>query len=129
MAVSSVTVEIKDQEYAITPFTAVKGLKLFKRVMTIAGPGLEHLGDEEGDITNVIAAVIKKFDEEPVEVLIQDLVKGVLCDNQEIIFATHFQANYGTLFKLVAEVIKVNFGNVFTEGGLVDLEDLGLTSQ
>ena len=44
--------------------------------------------------------VISKFDEEPVEQLIFDLVEGVQCNNEAIQFNSHFQGNYVHLYQI-----------------------------
>ena len=120
MAAESKKVTIGENVYTITPFTAVKGMGYLKRILKIAGPALEELTSEEVNVGAVINSVINKFDEEPVEQLVMDLTKGVLCNSEPLIFDTHFQQNYGELIELVTEVIKLNYNSVFQVGALVE---------
>jgi len=88
--------------------------------LKLVGPSLDNLEkkDEIGMAT-IISGIISRFDEEPVDLLIQDLVKDVTIDGRApIIFDTQFQANYGELFTLVKEVLTINYASVFTVGGL-----------
>ena len=124
MAVQTVKKEIGDHVYLITPFTAKKGLTILKRVLKLIGPALENMSKEDFDVGTLAAGVISRFDEEPVEQLIYDLIGGVLVDNHEINFNLHFQANYGDLLQLVSEVLKVNYSSVFSLGGF---EEINLT--
>ena len=124
MAVQTLKKEIGDHVYLITPFTAKKGLTVLKRVLKLIGPALENMSKEDFDVGTLAAGVISRFDEEPVEQLIYDLIEGVLVDNHEINFNLHFQANYGDLLQLVSEVLKVNYSSVFSLGGF---EEINLT--
>lgn len=124
MAVQTLKKEIGDHVYLITPFTAKKGLTILKRVLKLIGPALENMSKEDFDVGTLAAGVISRFDEEPVEQLIYDLIGGVLVDNHEINFNLHFQANYGDLLQLVSEVLKVNYSSVFSLGGF---EEINLT--
>ena len=120
MAIETKQVTIGNTTYWITPFTAKKGLAMLKRVLKLVGPSLDNLEkkDEIGMAT-IISGIISRFDEEPVDLLIQDLVKDVTIDGRApIIFDTQFQANYGELFTLVKEVLTINYASVFTVGGL-----------
>ena len=127
MGIETKKVTIGEHTYWITPLTAKKGLQMLKRVMKLVGPSLEQLGSEDINIGLLVSSIIERFDEEPVDVLIQDLIKDVTIDGTNpIIFDIQFQANYGELFTLVKEVLTTNYSSLFQLSGL-DFQ--GLQSQ
>src|SRR5690554_4584419 len=105
---------IEGEEYMITQFGAVKGVKLAKRVAKLAGPVLSaFVGQEEG-LMAVIEKVLLSLDDVDFENLAVELMSGVTKNNMALNFDMEFAGRYHVLIKLMMEVIAFNYGSVFT---------------
>lgn len=117
---------IDGETYRIQPFPAFKGLIYLKKLTKIVGPSVATMignGEDslEGEIDpeKAVALLVQNFEGDGVETLIKDLMAAVTKNGQPLIFDIEFQAAYDKLFKLVLEVVKVNYGSVFQLGGLL----------
>ncbi|AGR89485.1 tail assembly chaperone [Pseudomonas phage PAK_P5] len=74
-------------------------------------------GSKEGagslDIATLVSKVVERIDEVEVEKMIIGMMTSVSKNNMEINFNEEFSADFGKLFQLVTEVVKLNFGSVF----------------
>jgi hypothetical protein len=116
----------EETEYRIQPFPAFKGLVILKKLTKILGPSMTTLiGGSDGteidgsNIDKAIELLVENFDGDGVETLVRDLVKSVTKNGQPVAFDIEFMADYGKLLKLVAEIVKVNYGTVFQLGGFL----------
>lgn len=120
-------ITIGDDEFRIQPFPAFKGLVILKKLTKIIGPSFTKLmSSSEGgniDLGNAEGAVellVANFEGDGVESLIKELILSVTKNGQPLSFNIEFMSDYGKLFKLVAEVIKVNYASVFQLGGFLN---------
>jgi len=132
---------IDDQEWTVVQFGATKGLKIATRLMKVlSGPLGKAVSGFEGNLLdakiNVNAAALGEAisnmgatldPEEIVELTHLLLVDNVRCDGEELnqrSFDKVFRGRYGTLLKVVAFVVEVNFQVPLT-GWLASLGDRG----
>ncbi len=129
MVIEDKVLTIEGEEFRVSPLPAFKGLVYLKKLTKIIGPSIaaafgtdeEKAKLEEGsfDVKSAVELLVENFDDDSVEVLIRDFMKTVTKNGQPINFDIEFMADYGKLFKLVTEVVKVNYGSVFQLGGLL----------
>ena len=114
---------IDGNTYNITPIPAMKGLSYLRRLGKLLGAPLATMMndnggadkvDGEGSLQKAVQILVDNMDKEDVETLITDLLKTVTKQGQPLNFTIEFTKNYGKLFKLVKEVVEVNFGSLFT---------------
>ena len=118
--------EFNGKKYIIKAFKGRKGLQLKVRLLKVASPMLEDLqllGDADDTKSNdAIFKLIKKLVEETktdeVLSILEELMTCVSTENGDVDFDTEFQKNYVSLYKLSAEVIKENYGDVFSALGM-----------
>lgn len=121
--VLSKVVEINGKTYIIEPFYGIKGLKLKVEVSKLIAPvfnGELAISQEEGDMSTVLNAIKTLIESNPTDKLIsviQELITGVRTEKGKIDFDIEFQKNYMTLYKLIYEVIKENYDDVFSQLG------------
>ena len=126
MIIEDKVIEVGGEEFRIQPFPAFKGLVYLKKLVKIVGPSLASALGEDGEVKEgslnldkAIELLVQNFDGDGVETLIKDLIKSVTKNGQPLNFDIEFMADYGKLFKLLTEVIKVNYGSVFQYGDLL----------
>ena len=126
--IEDATLTIEGEVFTISPFPAFKGLKYLKQITKIVGPsvailfaegGKDNVVEQLGSPDKAVELLVQNFEGDSVENLIKELIKSVTKNGQELIFDLEFQADYGKLFKLITEVVKVNYGSVFQAGGLL----------
>jgi hypothetical protein len=127
MPVGTTTVIIEDTEYQIAQFTATRGLRYLKQLTQLLGASIAELFTE-GDVktqtvsadglTKAVELLVENMDKVNFEVFIKDLLSATTVNNREINFDMEFAGRYNVLFELVFEVVKFNFGSVFTKGVL-----------
>ena len=122
MPVSTKTVSINDTEFQIAQFTATRGLKYFKLITQLVAPSFSELqiAQESGEgLTKAVTLLVENMDKVGFETLVKDLLSQTTKEGKEIMFDLEFAGAYDTLFELIMEVVKFNFGSVFTgKGGL-----------
>ena len=76
---------------------------------------LESLMDKEISevIGPAITALVPKLQEKEVQQRCRDIVAEVLHEGRQIVYDVHFQGRVGHLFKLMAEVLKVQYKDFF----------------
>lgn len=117
MAIQQKEIELNGDKFLITTFPAMKGMNYLKRLTRLVGPAM-MAANGEGDVLEgksamqvAVEALVDATDKVGVEQLILDLLSGTTLGGKEINFDQYFSANYGTLFKLLFEVLKLNYGN------------------
>lgn len=117
MAIQQKEIELNGDKFLITTFPAMKGMNYLKRLTRLVGPAM-MAANGEGDVLEgksamqvAVEALVDATDKVEVEQLILDLLSGTTLGGKEINFDQYFSANYGTLFKLLFEVLKLNYGN------------------
>jgi hypothetical protein len=114
MAIGQKQVTIKDTEYLLTHFPAMRGTRILKQLTKILGPSLVAMqGDGEDKIGNALRTLFDNLDQN-VEQLIVELVSSASKGSVGINFDMEFAGEYDKLFLLVKEVVEFNFGSVFT---------------
>jgi hypothetical protein len=129
--IHSTEVHIDGQLYAFTHFPATKATKLLTRLMKMIGEPLSLFASAgglnaelSGDlIGRAVTALGMKLDENEVERTVKDLLEGVRCNNQFIVFDTHFAGRVGHLFKVLAAQLKFQYEDFF--GGLAQIQSIG----
>lgn len=118
--------EFNGKKYIIKAFKGRKGLQLKVRLLKVASPMLEDLqllGDADDTKSNdaifkVIKKLVEETDTDEVLSILEELMTCVSTENGDVDFDTEFQKNYVSLYKLSAEVIKENYGDVFSALGM-----------
>ena len=124
---SDIDFNIDGDSYTIQPIPAMKGLSYMRRLTKVLGASLAALFSEaqgiegaveEAGLQKAVELLVDNMDKEDVEQLIVDLMKTVLKDGKPLNFNSEFTADYGKLFKILVEVVKVNFGSLFQLSGI-----------
>ena len=118
--------EFNGKKYIIKAFKGRKGLQLKVRLLKVASPMLEDLqllGDADDAKSNdaifkLIKKLVEETDTDEVLSILEELMTCVSTENGDVDFDTEFQKNYVSLYKLSAEVIKENYGDVFSTLGM-----------
>ena len=118
--------EFNGKKYIIKAFKGRKGLQLKVRLLKVASPMLEDLqllGDADDTKSNdaifkLIKKLVEETDTDEVLSILEELMTCVSTENGDVDFDTEFQKNYVSLYKLSAEVIKENYGDVFSVLGM-----------
>lgn len=117
MAIQQKQVNILGTDYLITHFPAIRGTRILKQLTKILGPSLVAMqGDAEDKIGQAMHALFENLDN-GVEQLLVELVSTCSKGSVGINFDMEFAGEYDKLFLLVQEVVKFNFGTVFTQLG------------
>jgi len=127
MPVGTKNVVIGDTEYLIAQFTTTKGLKYLKQLTQLVGPSFAELfaSTDQKDqsvsvdgLTKAVELLVDNMDRVNFETFVKELLCQTTVNNREINFEIEFAGKYDTLLELLIEVIKFNFGSVFTKGVL-----------
>lgn len=105
-----------DKSYLINSFRGLKGMKLLTKVSKYIVPFVTFFTDQsisDDFIISEITTLLDGDNAEQVFNLIVELVAEVTVDGMVINFDTEFECNYDTLFKLVYEVLKLNYFESF----------------
>lgn len=147
MAVETKEVTVGDKTYMITMFPATTGLKHMHQlikllgasmaaVMSDAGTDLKDVTANPGDLSaKMIQAAVEQFIADMDNVDTVDLIKSLLLaaypqnGNQPVAMDLEFAGNYGAMFQLVLEVVKYNFGSVFSTSGFDLAAQIGINPQ
>jgi hypothetical protein len=117
MAISQKQVTIKETEYLITQFPAMRGTRVLKQLTKFIGPFFAAMQVKDGqkgvDMTAALNVLFENLDQN-VEQLIVELVSTCSKGSVGINFDMEFAGEYDKLFLLVQEVVEFNFGSVFT---------------
>ena len=118
--------EFNGKKYIVSAFKGRKGLQVKVRLLKVASPMLEDLqslADEDDKKSNdaifkLIKKLVEETDTDEVLSILEELMTCVKTENGDVDFDTEFQKNYVSLYKLSAEVIKENYGDVFSALGM-----------
>lgn len=114
---------IDGSTYAVSQFSATKSLKMFHRLGKMIGPAFGALtgGAALGDVANAnvsaesfgaaIKALFDACDETVFERTVKDLLETTTKDGKPINFDLDFSGNIGSLFKVLAFVLEVNYSD------------------
>ncbi|QMV49879.1 MAG: hypothetical protein [Mu-like cryoconite phage AB09] len=111
------TVEVDGATFEVTQFSATKGMKLLTRLTRILGEPLSVLmADENAEVQKALPEAVKslitRLDEDEVVDTVKQLLTGVrLRGEGELQFDTFFAGKFGMLFKLLKEIIMVQYGD------------------
>lgn len=119
-------VDVNGKKYIIEPFKGRKGFKLKAKLLHVLSPALESfktdsVNDNVSEIGLVIGAlqsVIEKSDSDEIFDVVEELISGVKTEAGAVDFDTEFSQNYTVLYKLMKEVIEVNYKDVFSLLGI-----------
>lgn len=118
-------VDINDKKYIIEPFKGRKGFKLKTKLMRVISPALNEMrkaADEDvselGLIVAAIQSVLENSDDDEIFAIVEELMTGVKTESGSLDFDLEFSQNYSTLYKLVKEVVEVNYNDVFSLLGM-----------
>ncbi|MEG0407487.1 MAG: hypothetical protein RR623_01315 [Bacilli bacterium] len=106
----------EDKTYVIDSFRGLKGMKLLTRVSKYIFPFVSFMGNqnlEDDFIINELSTLLDGDNADKVSDLIVELVQEVTVDGMKLNFDTEFECNYDVLFKLVYEVLKLNYFESF----------------
>jgi hypothetical protein len=115
--------------YEISKFSATKGVRMLTRLASLLGEPIGAFTEGgldkkiTGDMVSRAAkALFERLDENQAEKTVKDLLENVRCDGKAIQFDTHFQGRILHLFKVLKEVLEVQYGDFF--GEITKLGDL-----
>lgn len=106
-------VTVNGNDYLLTQFGGLQGLKLGKQLIKTLGPAFATLQATDGGVGKALDILFANLDDNT-EKLIIDLVSGASKSGVAVNFNMEFAGNYDTLFLLVKEIVEFNFGSVFT---------------
>jgi len=120
---------INGREFQVTQFPGRYGLRLQARLARVFGAPLAALfkGAKKGmdsdladlDLEKAVVMLMDKLSEDELDDLVNRMLSQTRVDGKGIIdnpmvFDELFAANYSDLFKVLAFVVEVNFGNFFS---------------
>ncbi len=124
---------INGRLFRVSQFPTMRGYKIFHRLAKGLIPAIASVfgslsGDAEkiseldidGDgLGKAIEMLFTELDEDKSEALIRDLLSLTFVDGQEVMpqFDVLFQGDYGTLFKVLAFSVEVNFKSFLGDSG------------
>lgn len=127
MLLESKTIQLGDEDFQITQFTATKGLKFFRLITKYAGPLIGLMGAKAGDgdaVNQAIEALMDNMDDDKIDSLIKDMITSSAFTpviGQPVKFDYFFAGEYGKLITLITEIVTYNFGSAFQSSVLENL--------
>lgn len=120
----SVEVQVDEVKYTVNMMTASRSIRLLAKLAKILGEPLSLLAAGKGDqqkaidlLPNAVKAIAQRMDEDQVESMIKELVGTCSIGPNPIQFETHFQGRIAHLFKLLPQILKVQYGDFWTALG------------
>lgn len=124
--------EIDGSTYSVTQMTARRALRMQARLLKLLGPAAsalfvaatKDLKSADDSIPKAIAYLGENLDEKTFDSLVMELMAGVRKDNHELTPATidmEFAGDLNTLFLVLKFVLEVNFGDFFSEKGILSM--------
>lgn len=129
---------INGKVFKVSQFPAMRGWKVFTKLAKGVFPAIAGLAgsvkdwdnddidlDREG-LVEAVKYIVTELDENKSEALIRDLLELTWCDGQEVMpqFDNLFKGDYGTLFKVLAFSVEVNYKSFLENGGIDKLKSL-----
>lgn len=118
MAIQQKTVTVKGTDYLLTTLAAGRGLVVMKQLSKLIGPAFAKMG--EGDVGEVVNAILDNIDNTDIEELAKRLITGASKGTVAISFDSEFSGEYDKLYLLIKEIVEFNFGSVFLLFGSSD---------
>ncbi len=117
MSLNAKSFRVGEKDYTIRMFSATRASRLFAKLVKLLGGPLALMVDEkeagrEGEmLSKALVALGANLKEDEFELLLKELMNGVLYENQPLdsIFDKHFDSGIGNAFLLAGEVIKFNY--------------------
>lgn len=109
---------VDGQKYNVTQFSASKGMKLLTRLVKILGEPMASFlsnpdAQQEQAFQVALGSLSDKLDEDVVLNTVKELVDSVSTSEGPIQFDLHFAGRFGHLFKVLGEVLKIQYGDFF----------------
>jgi len=105
------TKTIDGQEWQVTPWPGRHGIRIQARLAKLIAPLL----GEDGGNERAVSALLAGLHEDDVLRLVENMLHGVRVEGQDASMASFLDrfasANYGALYKGLAFVLEVNFGD------------------
>lgn len=81
----------------------------------LANGNIEELMDREisAVIGPALKSLIPRLHENEVKERARDIVDGILCGGKKVVYDVHFMGRIGLLFKVMGEVLKVQYSDFF----------------
>lgn len=120
-------IQLGDDSFQITQFTAGKGVRYFRLISKYTGPIIGLMGAKAGDgdaVNEAVNALLDNLDDDKIDKLIQEMIAAsgfVKSDGGEVRFDFYFAGAYDKLITLLVEIVKFNFGSVFQSSVLGNL--------
>lgn len=113
---------IGGKEWKVYPWPAMYGLKIQSRLAPILSKAFAQ-GEGKDlmnlDISQVASGLLGSIDEEKTPKLLRDTLHGVRVEGKDVSLDRHFDelfcGNYAELYQGIFFVLKVNFGDLFTQ--------------
>lgn len=111
-------VVVDGEHYLVHQFPATKAMKMLTRIVKLIGEPVSVLSDGFNSdakeiLPKAVRALAERLDENVVEQTVKDLLRSVFQGGTCVAdrFDTHFQGRIGHMFKLLAEVLRYQYGD------------------
>jgi hypothetical protein len=124
---------INGHEWEVYPWDGMHGLRMQARLSKVIGPVVgQVVGSNQeimdADVSAIANTLIDRIDNDTPQ-LIRDMLYGAFVDGKDIsqdrVFNEHFAANFAELYKGLAFILEVNFGDFFELAGAIGVRDTG----
>ena len=107
-------VTVNGEQYLITQFGAIQGLKLGKDVAKVILPVISKMqgSGEEVSIASVMEVIADNLDDIS-ENTVVELTSGITKGGTGINFDNEFAGKYRALFEILWEVVELNYSDLF----------------
>lgn len=121
---------IDGDKYTVTQMGARRALKMQAKLMKLVGPSLSLMlaqGGKTADeaekcLPEVVLYLVNQLDEKTFDALVMELMQGIRKNDAEVTestFDNEFGGELNTLFLVLQYVLEVNFGDFFSERGIL----------
>jgi hypothetical protein len=122
--------QIGNSSYMITQLPARRALKLQAKMLKLLGPSAalifaaaaKDLDSADNAIPQAVRLLSDQLDDKTFDLFVMELLQGVRKDGVELTDKTvdfEFAGNLNELFLVLQQVLEVNFGDFFQEGGIL----------
>lgn len=111
------TVDVKGESYLLTQFSATQGLKYQKilaKIILPAWAAAAQTSEEKPAMAALLEKVAENLDQLDVGFIKEFILAGSTKNTITIDFDNEFAGEYDKLYMLFFEIVRFNFGNVFT---------------
>jgi hypothetical protein len=134
MPVEPKQLELNGKKFTLSPLPAMRQYKLMTRLGKVAGPALRELRElklgeigkgtdpgklEAGPFLGAAAALFEHLEADEAEAILRELLTGALVEGAPLlkVFDLELQGEMGTVLRLLAAALEVNFGSFFGGSG------------